>query len=68
MPDVDGVDVLEWVESHAPILARRVVLCSGAALTARVRSAAHTCGASFLEKPIAPGAVDALIARFTKPG
>lgn len=65
MPEVDGVAVLEWVESHAPILARRVVLCSGATPTPRVRAAASACGASLLEKPIAPEAIEQLLARFT---
>jgi signal transduction histidine kinase len=65
MPEVDGLAVLEWLEGHAPLLARRVVLCSGATQTARVRAAAKASGAALLEKPIAPDAIDQLLARFT---
>lgn len=64
MPGVDGVAVLEWVDVHAPALTGRVVLCSGAAPTDRVRVAIAASGWPMLEKPVMPEVLEALFVRF----
>ena len=63
MPDVDGVDVHDWIRDHVPRLEGRVVLCSGAAPSPRVRAFMVKAGPVFLEKPISAETLDAVFAR-----
>lgn len=60
MPDVDGAEVLAWLEAERPSLVPRVIFISGGAFTARGRAVLDR-GCRVLGKPIDDGELFAAV-------
>jgi signal transduction histidine kinase/CheY-like chemotaxis protein len=54
MPRIDGIQVYEQIERHAPELLPRILFCSGGAFTPRARAFCAQDHIVLLEKPIDP--------------
>jgi PAS domain S-box-containing protein len=61
MPDVSGMDLARRLEQSAPALARRLVFITGGAYTEASRAFLAARGRRWLEKPIDPKALRALV-------
>ena len=64
MPDVNGMDVFNWVRSHAPALAERFVFATGGATQRDLERFLHGVTNEVLEKPFELQTIQDLIDRW----
>ena len=63
MPDLSGMELLDWLRATWPELADRVVFMSGGAFTQRARRFQEESGGTILEKPFDTATLRAVVAR-----
>ena len=68
MPDVNGIDLYEWLRQHDPEQAARVVFVTGGAFTEATKRFLSTTHNLCLEKPISPHALRATARDFVLRG
>ncbi|MEM7253346.1 MAG: PAS domain S-box protein [Pseudomonadota bacterium] len=66
MPDGDGAFFFDRIKAEHPHLTNKIAFITGDTLTARVREFLDEAGRPYLEKPITPGEVRALVASLTE--
>ncbi len=67
MPEVTGMDLFDWLETHRASLCERVVFMTGGAFTARARGVLERTPGRWIEKPFEFETLAALLDRVLTP-